>query len=142
MTPVAFWDASMLVPLFVEQTPYSQKCRELLLRYRVCAWWGTSVEMESAFSRLHRSGDLKDADWKACSSALDRMSRGWLLVEPSETVRIEARRLLRLYALRAGDALQLAAALSWCENKPQAEIFLTGDQRLSEAAVLCGFTVL
>jgi hypothetical protein len=37
--------------------------------------------------------------------------------------------------------LQLAAALEWCEGKPARRMFLTFDQRLSEAAGLAGFAL-
>jgi predicted nucleic acid-binding protein len=141
MTPVAFWDASMLVPLCVEQAPYSEKAGELLGQYRMCVWWGTLVEVESALCRLHRSNDLSDLEWKACQAELDRISEDWFLIEPSETVRIQARELLRRYPLRAGDSLQLAAALVWCEGRSHGQVFLSGDQRLAEVASLCGFTV-
>jgi hypothetical protein len=43
------------------------------------------------------------------------------------------------YDLRAADALQLAAALNWCEDAPQGRVFLAVDQKLREAAVLSGF---
>ena len=47
--------------------------------------------------------------------------------------------LLERYDLRAADALQLAAALGWCENAPRGRVFLTADQKLREAALLSGF---
>jgi hypothetical protein len=47
--------------------------------------------------------------------------------------------LVNRYELRAADALQLSAALEWCEGAPQGEIFLAADQKLREAAVLSGF---
>jgi predicted nucleic acid-binding protein len=59
----------------------------------------------------------------------------------SESVAVNACLLLEVYPLRAADALQLAAALEWCEGKPQGKVFLTFDQRLHEAAGLAGFTL-
>jgi hypothetical protein len=41
--------------------------------------------------------------------------------------------------LRTADSFQLAAALEWCDDAPQARVFLTADQKLREAAVLTGF---
>jgi predicted nucleic acid-binding protein len=46
-----------------------------------------------------------------------------------------------VHPLSAADALQLAAALEWCEGKPQGNVFLTFDRRLREAAGLAGFTL-
>jgi len=53
----------------------------------------------------------------------------------------DARTLLELYPLRAADALQLSAALEWCEGAPKGKVFLTFDKRLGEAAGLAGFTL-
>lgn len=44
-------------------------------------------------------------------------------------------------ALRAADALQLAAALLWCEEQPHGEGFVTLDERLADAAANEAFTV-
>jgi hypothetical protein len=46
-----------------------------------------------------------------------------------------------MHPLRAADAMQLAAALEWCEGKPKGNVFLTFDKRLSEAAGLAGFAL-
>ena len=47
--------------------------------------------------------------------------------------------LVERYDLRAADALQLAAALGWCEDAPQGRVFLTADRKLREAVLLSGF---
>jgi predicted nucleic acid-binding protein len=60
---------------------------------------------------------------------------------PSEEVRLQCRRLLRVHALRAADALQLAAALVWTGRMDEGE-FVVADGRLAEAARLEGFGVV
>jgi predicted nucleic acid-binding protein len=60
-------------------------------------------------------------------------------VAASEEVRLRAGRLLAVHALRAADALQLAAALVSCEED---ERLVSLDQRLREAALLEGFVVI
>jgi len=65
----------------------------------------------------------------------------WSVIAPSAKIGFEARALLERYPLRAADALQLAAALEWCEGKPTGNVFLTFDKRLREAAGLAGFTL-
>lgn len=48
----AFWDTSAIVPLCCHQDA-SQEVRRIARRIkRVAAWWGTTVEARSAFSRL------------------------------------------------------------------------------------------
>lgn len=65
----------------------------------------------------------------------------WLSVGSTGSIATDACSLLELHPLRAADALQLAAALEWCEGKPKGNVFLTFDQRLREAAGLAGFTL-
>jgi hypothetical protein len=48
---------------------------------------------------------------------------------------------VELSALRAADALQLSAALQWCEGEPEGNVFLSFDQRLGEAAGRVGFAL-
>jgi hypothetical protein len=52
-----------------------------------------------------------------------------------------ARRLLRVHALRAADALQLGAALVWAGGRPQGKVLLTLDERLALIAKREGFEV-
>ena len=65
----------------------------------------------------------------------------WIAVGSTANITSDACALLELHPLSAADALQLAAALEACEHKPQGYVFVTGDQRLAEAARLTGFTV-
>lgn len=51
-----------------------------------------------------------------------------------EHVKAQAYCLLRLHALRAGDALQLTAALEWSGGRPTGRVFHTFDPRLELAA--------
>ena len=62
-------------------------------------------------------------------------------VRPSAKIAAEACSLLEVHPLSAAGALQLAAALEWCEGKPKGNDFLTFDKRLREAAGLAGFTL-
>jgi predicted nucleic acid-binding protein len=63
-------------------------------------------------------------------------------VPPTEEVRRRARRLLAVHSLRAADALQLAAALVFCEDEPGRADFACLDDRLRGAASKEGFRVL
>jgi predicted nucleic acid-binding protein len=49
--------------------------------------------------------------------------------------------IYRRHPLRAADALQLAAALIWCEEQPHGETFVSLDDRLRGAASKEGFTL-
>lgn len=134
-----FWDASAVVPLCVDQ-PSSRAVRRLLDEDPdMSVWWGTLVECWSALSRRRREGLLQIVDEDRAHAVLAQLQRTWIEIAPSEEVRVQAARLLRLHPLRALDALQLSAALVWAGSPPSGEI-IAFDQRLREAARLEGLT--
>jgi len=103
-------------------------------------WWATSVEATSAFCRLKREGNLAAHEASQAISRLDHLRTRWHEITPTDGVRDQAERLLALHRLRAGDALQLAAALDWCSDRPRGRIFIAGDGELLGAADAEGFT--
>ena len=100
------------------------------------------MEIDSAIARLHRLGQLTDAEEQKALSQLDLLNRGWREILPGDHVRELATRLLDAHDLRAADSLQLAAAMTWCEQRPAKRNFVSADQRLSKAAIAAGFSVL
>ena len=133
-----FWDSSALVPLLLQQ-PQTKRVRHLLEEDdELVVWWGSAVECASAIARLHRDGHLSAAAERDARSLLNVLRKSWFEVQPGDAVREQAMRLLRVHALRAADALQLAAALEWAGAPPQGG-FVTFDDRLLEAAQREGF---
>jgi len=102
-------------------------------------WWATPVEIASALARLVRMKHLEPREWPEARRLAGKLADGWSVIQPSDTLRKSAAELVDNYDLRAADALQLAAALVWCEDEPQDQVFLTLDQKLREAALLRGF---
>jgi hypothetical protein len=49
--------------------------------------------------------------------------------------------LLAQELMHAADGLQLAAALIWCQGRPQRRVFVCFDQQLARAATEVGFEV-
>jgi uncharacterized protein len=137
----AFWDASALVPLCVHEIT-SRQAQSHLRTLMPVVWWGSLVEVHSAVARLHRLGKLKDSGKQGALSRLNVLSQGWREILPADQLRDLAGRLLDIHDLRAADSLQLAAALTWCQQRPAKRNFVCGDQRLSEAAASAGFSVL
>jgi hypothetical protein len=136
---VRFWDASALVALCLDQ-PLSARARALYDEDPdLVVWWGSPVECASAFARLRRDGILSPQDEEAARAALALLGDAWFEIQPGEELRAHALRLLRLHALRAADALQLAAGLTWAGVPPSGEL-ITFDERLKVAARLEGFT--
>lgn len=137
----AFWDASALVSLCVRETA-SHQAQIYLRRLMPVVWWGSVLEVHSAISRLNRTGKLTDAEKKGALARLDVLSRAWREILPADQVRNLAGQLLGIYELRAADSLQLAAALTWCQQRPSKRNFVCADHKLVLAAKTAGFSVL
>lgn len=73
---------------------------------------------------------------------MKQLRMAWNEIQPTGVLREAAKRMLRLHALRAVDALQLAAALTAAEQHPDALDMVCLDQRLCEAARREGFRLL
>jgi len=137
---LAFWDTSALVKLCVRGQS-SPRANKLLRDTDVIAWWATAVEGRSALVRLQWEGALSATafrtSWRRFSELLDSAKE----VAPSDNVREIAFRQLDRFPLRAGDGLQLAAALAWCGERPRGRWFVCADRRLAAAATAAGFEV-
>jgi uncharacterized protein len=138
----AFWDTSAVVPLLCFQAG-SSHVRQLARSYgRQIVWWITPVEAASAVQRLTREGNLQAEGASQAIARLYYLRGRWSEVQPTEELRDEAERLLRVHRLRAADAMQLAAALCWCQRKTYNRPFVAGDGALADAARIEGFNVL
>ena len=92
-------------------------------------------------SRLYRERVLTSEALELAAANLKALQSAWYEVSPTEEVRTHARRILRVHALRAADALQLAAAVTWATHFELGE-FVSFDDRLRESARAEGFSVL
>lgn len=137
-----FWDPSVIVPLLVLE-PESERARGLAVADpSLVVWWASPVECLSAIARREREGALAPDGADEARRVLETLSGGWIEVVPSDHVRDHAGALLRRHPLRAADALQLAAALTWTEGRPKGSRFVTLDHRLAEAARGEGFDLV
>jgi hypothetical protein len=137
----AFWDSSALIPLCVEQAG-TRAARRFTEQYDVIVWWATPVEIASAFARLLRMRDINQSATTEAQRYMDRLRTQWQEIEPSFSLRDLAEELPARHGLRAGDALQLAAASTWTMHRPANRPFLSGDQKLLEAARRMGFRAI
>lgn len=136
--PYAFWDTSALVSLCTVQL-HTAEALGMLDKYRLVIWWATPVEITSALMRLLRSGEIDATVYAHAQRQNEGYANLWSVVVPSARIVQDARQLLEQHPLRAADALQLAAALTWCDGNPQGKVFLTFDKKLGEVASLVGF---
>jgi uncharacterized protein len=136
-----FWDSSAIVSLVIEETRTTglRAMREEDPEQTV--WCLTEVEIASALARREREG-LGEKPLEAARVDIGKLVGGWRPVTAFDLVRARALRLVRTHALRAADALQLAAALIASEERPESLPFVCLDDRLRDAARREGFTVL
>jgi predicted nucleic acid-binding protein len=135
---LAFWDASALVRLCVRQST-SPQAIALYKSYEAVVWWATPIEIASALARLVRMKQIAPSDWTKARQLAAALADAWFVIQPSGALKARATQLVDRHELRTADALQLAAALEWCEDIPRDRIFLTCDKRLRDAAALSGF---
>lgn len=137
-----FWDASAIVPLMVDELSSAAVGRAYRKDPGITVWWGTAIECVSAIARYERELTLTADQAEAAYSNLDDLARSWEEVQPIEALRRHAVRILRTHSLRAADALQLAAARSASEDRPDSLQFVTLDEHLALAAQREGFGVI
>jgi hypothetical protein len=136
-----FWDTSAIIPVLLPE-PRSAAITDLLAADReVTLWWGAPVECLSAIYRRHREDPVPAPLLTEALSRLRALVEDADTVSPTDEVRRRAGRLVAAHPLRAADALQLGAALVWCEEQSHGEVFVCLDERLREAARREGFSL-
>jgi predicted nucleic acid-binding protein len=105
-------------------------------------WWGTAVEIKSAIARSHHAGAIDAEESKRAVASLNGFRSTWSEILPNAVLRDSACELVDRFPLRATDSLQLAAALTWCRQRPDGKTFICSDKRLNEAAKAIGFSIV
>jgi predicted nucleic acid-binding protein len=136
-----FWDSSALVPLLLPEDRSALLTSLLADDKETTIWWTTPLECQSAVYRRHRESPLPAASLSGATERLRALVELADTVAPTDELRRRAGRLVSVHPLRAADALQLAAALLWCEEQPHTEVFISLDGRLRDAARNEGFDV-
>lgn len=134
-----FWDTSALVPLFADEEMTPRVRNVLALDSKVIVWSFTRVELASA---MWRRDPPPRANRAAAIAEVMRVWSDWSEVTRFESVTAHAISMCERHRLRAGDALQLAAALVASRGKPSSLPFVTLDHALASAARAEGFPVL
>ena len=137
-----FWDTSAVAALCVHE-PGSATVRAILVDDpAMVVWWATRTECVSALVRRVRDGGMTVTGERQAREVLGKLDGVWTEIQPGESLRGMAERLLALHPLRAADAFQLAAALQWCRGHAAGTTLVSFDMRLREAGYKEGFTVL
>jgi predicted nucleic acid-binding protein len=137
-----FWDASAIVPLFIEE-PGSELVRGWLTEDSSIALWAlTRLEVVSAIERRVREGHVNGRQRVLALDTCEKLIKSAHEVSEVLAVRSKAIPLLGRYPLRAADAAQLGVALLLAESDLSSIPFVALDRRLAEAARREGFRVL
>jgi len=136
---VRFWDTSALVPLLVAEQRSASLAALALEDSATFVAWVTRVELTSALARRQRSGELSISEAALLEERGSNIIDTWREVKPDDELRESARRFVRLHALKAQDALQLASAWIACRARAGSLEFVCLDDRLRSAAQREGF---
>lgn len=137
-----FWDASAILPLVVQEGRSGDIQALARTDSDMVIWWGTPVECASAVERRVREGSLDQVTAAQVAADLNRLFGSCNEVIPTDQVRGLAVQLLARRSLKAADALQLAAALTWSTSSGSRQEFVTLDVQLGSAAAGEGLTVV
>jgi len=93
-------------------------------------------------SRLRWEGLLTEESEQETRAVLDDLAVEWTEMDPEDDMRLPAWLLSKDHPLKTADALQLAAALRWCEGDTSGTGFVCLDNRLRQTARDEGFDVM
>lgn len=136
------WDTSAFLSILLRQQATDELKALLVSDGGLAVWWGAKVEAMSAVCRLRRGAEIDERAASRLLREIEKLAVAAYEVQPTEALREIACRMLRVHELRAADALQLAAAFVWADNRPSACGFVCLDRRLRAAADKEGFDVL
>ena len=137
-----FWDASALVPTFLEEPASAEVHRWQAADTGVTIWMMTRVEVISSIARKRRERPESAVLWRRAIRDFQEAAPTWTEISDAVAARFHAERIVMDYPLRAADALQLGAAIVAADGDPQSLEVVTLDRRLAEAARREGFPVL
>ncbi len=131
---ILYLDTSALLKLYTEEIA-SAEVREAVAQASTVATSRLSfVEAHAALARKLRAGTLETADHSYLKACLEEDWARYLVVEVSEGLCQGAADLAERHPLRAGDALQLASALTVRQRVQEQIMFSSFDDRLNHAA--------
>lgn len=134
---IAYFDTSAIIPLLIDD-PLSELASRV---WRQASWVATArityVEARSGLARACRTGRISPGMLREAVEDLDTLCRKVHSVEVTADLVARAGNLAEEVALRAYDAVQLAAALSLDMDDA---VVVTGNRQLAAAAQALGLS--
>ena len=132
---IAYFDTSAIVPLVVDEQS-SSRCEEhWLLADRVVSVRLVTVEARAALAQAARQGRLTARQLRGAVGGLEELVAQLDLVDVDDALVASAAELAESAALRAYDAVHLAAALEIADDDL---VVIAGDRALLDAASASG----
>ena len=138
---MSFWDSSAIVPLCIYETSSPTAVRIWRQFEENVIAWNTPIEVVSAFARIAREGKISEQRKREAEFIFASIEQSSTIILPETRVIQLARTYPDKYGLKAGDCIQLASAMVWCNETPKNKDFVCGDARLLKAAESDGFTI-
>lgn len=139
---MSFWDSSALGSLLLQEAN-ALEIRSIYDQSETFVMWTlTPVEVVSALYQAARTNRISAEGLRQAEQWLKEAIESFNFVKDIEQVKHRAERILRIHPLKAADALQLAAALVYYDDKPQSQLLITLDTKLAQAGFKEGFTIL
>ena len=136
----AYLDTSALLKLFIDE-PGSEELVQRLLRHASVTSRITYVEARAALARREREAPMLRAEWADARRRLNADWAGFGIIEISAPLVDQAANLADASALRAYDAMQLAACHALQASLAAPVVFYGYDIRLNRAARALGVQV-
>lgn len=137
-----YLDTSALVKLYVDEPGRGAVTTALAADAIVATQEIAYIEAHAAFSRAEREGRLTHPDLEKLRGEFERDWPSYLVVKVSQALLEQAVKLVDSFALRAYDAVHLAAAQSLARETGERISFACFDRRLNRAADVLGMAVV
>lgn len=135
-----YLDTSALVKLYLEEDGRSAVTaavsREAIVATQELAY----IETHAAFARAEREGRLTHADLDRLRGEFERDWPSYFVIKVTQPLLEQAVKLVDSFALRAYDAVHLAAAHTLSREAGEAVSFACFDRRLNRAAEVLGMS--
>ncbi|KHD07701.1 hypothetical protein PN36_26475 [Candidatus Thiomargarita nelsonii] len=137
-----YLDTSALVKIYVEESESDTVVSAIAQAETVATCVISYVETHAAFARLHREQIFTDEQFEVVKHEFVEDWEEYFQIPFTQSLMQRAAELAEIYALRAYDSVQLAAADVLFNQSEQSVIFASFDQRLNLAASRLGLKLL
>jgi hypothetical protein len=139
MNTSAFWHTTALLALSLQgESPFRRLWNDTR---HPAAWWAAPVEAANTFQIFRAEGSSEEAV-AALGGRFEEIYAQCEEILPTKPLRDHAVSLMGHFDLTFNEAFHLAAALTWCGDKPEGRILVSLESALTDTAKALGFQVV